>query len=156
MEPRTEANNQIVIETDTPLNVLAAKLFPDQDVSRFIEILDLNDELDPLNDAIEGMLLKIPQPEQILNYAEPVLQEIGQQIDAATGFLDRASEAIEQFGDKLPPQLQGYTKQALDIIGQLNGYGEQAKVLLDGASKQLRTYAGKGTNLVQWLLGGKP
>lgn len=149
----------LTVKPGEQLNALAARVFPGQDVTRFVEILDLNEELDVFGDLPQELSVNIPEPEQILQFAQPVLSEVSEAIGGAKGAIAQVTEQIESVAGKLPPQFQGYAKQALEVVGQVNGVIGEAEALLEKlpgeATDKLRQYQGEVTRLVPWLLSGK-
>ena len=136
------------------LALLSARIF-NGDPLRFPEILDLNPNLDVFWDLAQEANIDIPTPDQIFNYAQPALTSIGQALQEVNGFTEQATNAINQVAGQLPPELQGYAKEALDIVGEVNGIVGEAQTVLTNATDQLRQYQGKAVKLVPWLLGGK-
>jgi hypothetical protein len=145
----------ITVRTADALNLIAARVFPGADVSRFTEILDQNPELDVFSDLAAGTELNLPSTEQIQKYAQPVLGKIASSLGGARGYLGQAEQVINQVSGKLPPELQGYAKEALNLVGEANGVLDQAEGILDQGTEALRDYGGQATNLIQWLLSGK-
>lgn len=149
----------LTVKPGEQLNALAARVFPGQDVSRFVEILDLNESLDVFGDLPQELSVNIPDAEQILQYAQPVLSSVSEAIGGAKGAIAQVTGQIEAISGKLPPQLQGYAKQALEAVGQVNGVIGEAEALLEKlpgeATDKLRQYEGEVTRLVPWLLSGK-
>lgn len=142
------------------LSAIAARIFPGEDVGRFTEILDQIDDPQQalttlFGDLAEGTKLQLPSTEQIENFAQPVLSKVASSLGGAKGFLDQATEAISSISGKLPPQLQSYASEALQIVGEANGVLGQAESILGEAEDKLRDYAGQATNLIPWLLSGK-
>jgi hypothetical protein len=132
------------------------------DSLRFPEILELNPDLDIFGDLLdldEGMSIDIPDAEQILNFASPVLTEVSSALGGMGRYLEQASSAISSVSSKLPPQLQGYAQEALDTIGKVNGIREDVEQYLEKgkslAENKLREYEGQLVQLVPWLLEGK-
>jgi hypothetical protein len=142
------------------LNLVASRVFPGEDVSRFTEILDQIDDPEEalttlFGDLVEGDVLPLPSVQQIESFAQPVLTKISASIGGAKGFLGEAESAITSISGKLPPRLQGYAKEALEVVGELNGVLGDAESLLGDAEDKLREYGGQGTSVVSWLLSGK-
>jgi hypothetical protein len=151
-----EIENTIQVVRGETLSSLAARVFPNQDVTRFIEILDLNPELNVFDEITEGMSINIPSTDQIFGYADPIFEGIANATQKATGILGDVTEQIQSFSGKLPPELQGYAAEALEVIGEVNGFLGDVETKIEGVSDQLREYKGKATNLVNWLLSGNP
>lgn len=145
----------IQVKPQDTLSTIAARVFPGQDVTRFREILDQNPDLDVFSDLPENFNLQLPSNEQIQSYAQPVLTKIASSLGGAKGFLGQAEQIISQVSGKLPPELQGYAKEALDFVSEANGIVGQAETVLGEAEAGLRDYGGQATNLIQWLLSGK-
>lgn len=145
----------ITTQPQDSLSTIAARVFPGRDVTRFREILDQNPELDVFSDLPENFNLQLPSTEQIQSYAQPVLTKIASSLGGAKGFLGQAEQMISQVSGKLPPELQGYAKEALQLTAEANGVIGQAESVLGEAEAGLRDYGGQGTNLIQWLLSGK-
>lgn len=148
------------IKPGDALNTIAAKVFPGENVSRFTEILDQIDDPEKavqtlLGDLIEGQSLALPSVEQIESFAEPVLQEVAASLGGAKGFLGQLEGTITDISQKLPPELQGYSKEALRLIGEANGVLGKVEGVLGQAKEKLRDYKGQATNLIGWLLSGK-
>jgi hypothetical protein len=118
------------------------------DVTRFTELLDLNPDIDVFGELTQGIKIELPDTSQILNYAKPVLSGVGETIKNTT-------DTISAIQDKLPSQLQGYSKEALKLLGEVNGILGEVESTLDKASSQLQTYSGEPVKLVRWLLGGQ-
>jgi hypothetical protein len=142
------------------LNAIAARIFPGEDVSRFTEILDQIENPDEalntlFSDLVEGTNLQLPSLEQIESFAQPVLSKVASSLGGAKGVLDQATEIINSVSGKLPPQLQGYAADALNVVGEANGVLSKAESILGEAEGKLRDYGGQATNLVPWLLSGK-
>jgi hypothetical protein len=133
---------------------LTARLF-DGDPLRFTEVLDLNPDLDVFGDLEQETTLEVPEPSQILRYAQPVFGSVAQALNQVSGITDQVTGAINGVVDALPLELQGYAKEALEFVGEINGVTGQAKTVLEDAQNQLRKYDGQVTKLVPWLLGGK-
>lgn len=142
------------VEPGENLSLLASRVF-NGDVLRFTELLDLNPDLDVFGELQQELNVEIPSTEQIFNYAKPALTSVGQALQQVNGLTSQVSNAIEQFSGQLPPQLQGYAKEALEIVGEINGIAGKAQTVLDGAENKLREYEGQAVKLVPWLLGGK-
>lgn len=136
------------------LSTIAARVFGG-DVRRFSEILDLNPDLDVFADLPPELELRLPDRAQIENFARPVLTSIASSLGGARGALGQAEEVITQIGGTLPPELQGYTQDALDLVGEANTVLERAETALDEVGDRLRGYDTQATNLVQWLLSGR-
>lgn len=145
----------ITVKPGDALNTIAARVFPGEDVRRFTEILEANPGLDIFGDLTDGITLNLPDVEQIESFAQPVLTKVASSLGGAKGFLDQATGAINSISGKLPPELQGYAKEALAVVGEANGVLGQAETLLGEAQGKLREYGGQGTGLVNWLLSGK-
>ncbi len=143
-----------VLSGDT-LSTIAARVFPGGDVRRFVELAIENPDLNIFEDLPAGLELNLPSTEQIENFARPALFRVATSLGGARGFLGEAEEAIDRFSGQLPPQLQGYAQEALDLVGEANGVLDQAETALDRVEDQVREYAGRGTNLVSWLLSGR-
>lgn len=142
------------------LNAIAARVFPGEDVSRFTEILDQIDDPDQalrtlFGDLVEGTGLQLPSVGQIESFAQPVLTKVASSLGGAKGALDQATQIITDISGKLPPSLQGYTTEALEIVGEVNGVLGQAETILGEAEDKLREYEGQATNLIGWLLSGR-
>ncbi|HEY9750521.1 MAG TPA: hypothetical protein V6C63_17700 [Allocoleopsis sp.] len=146
------------------LNLIAAQIFPGEDVGRFTEILDQIDEPEDaiatlFSELAEGQILQLPSVEQIENFAQPVLSRIADSVGGAKGFLGQVEDTITSISGKLPPQLQGYAKEALELVGEANEVIGDVEGFLDRADEEvlgkLRDYGGQPTKLVSWLLGGK-
>lgn len=137
------------------LNLLAARIFPGADVTRFRELLDANPEIDVFGDLAAGAQLELPSTEQIESYAAPVLGKIASSLGGARGYLGKAEQVITQISGSLPPELQGYAAEALSLVGEANGVLDQAEGVLEQGQGALRDYGGQATNLIQWLLSGK-
>lgn len=135
------------------IGMVAARTFPGGDVRRFTEILDQNPDLDVFSDLAAGLNLELPSTEQIQNFAQPVLTQIATSLGGAQGFLGQTSATLNKISGNLPPELQGYAKEVLDLVGDANGVLTEATTALDQASEALRDYGGQGTNLISWLLG---
>lgn len=138
------------VEPGEDLAQLTARLF-DGDPLRFTEVLDLNPDLDVFADLEQETTLEVPEPSQIMRYAQPVFGSVAQTLNEVSGVADQVTGAI----DALPPELQGYAKEALEFVGEINGVTGKAKTVLEDAQNQLRKYDGQVTKLVPWLLGGK-
>lgn len=143
------------IQPHDTINAIAARLFPGGDVRRFREILELNPDLDILSDLPEGIELNIPGIEQLENYAQPVLTRIASSLGGAQGFLNQAETTLQRISGNLPSELQGYSRAALELVGEANNVLNEVETVVEGASDRLRDYGGQGTNLVSWLLSGK-
>jgi phage tail protein X len=141
------------------LSTLAARIFPGEDVSRFTELLDANPGLDPIaaifDNLPENLQLNLPSTEQIESFAAPVLTAVSSSLGGAKGFLEQAEQTLTSISGKLPPQLQGYAKEALDLVGEANGVLGEVEGAIASTSDKLREYAGQGTQLIPWLLSGK-
>lgn len=142
------------VEPGENLSLLASRIF-NGDALRFTELLDLNPDLDVFDDLTQEVELNIPSTEQIFNYAKPALTSVGQALAQVNGFTEQATNAINQVAGQLPPQLQGYAKEALELVGEINGIVGKAQTVLGEAENQLREYEGQAVKLVPWLLGGK-
>ncbi len=142
------------VEPGENLSLLASRVF-NGDALRFTEILDLNPDLDVFGELKQELKLNIPSTDQIFNYAQPALTSVGQALQQVNGFADQATNAINQISGKLPPQLQGYAKEAIALVGEINGIAGKAQTVLDGAESKLREYEGQAVKLVPWLLGGR-
>lgn len=134
-----------IIEPGETISQLADRIF-NGDVLRFTEMLDLNPDVDIFDELIEGARVEIPDASQILNYAKPQLSAVSETI---TG----ASQTVSAVTEKLPPQLQGYAKEAINLLGEINGVVGKAESVLNGAEAQLNKYGDKPVKVVQWLLG---
>lgn len=126
---------------------LASDIF-NGDVTRFTELLDLNPDVDVFGELTQGLKIELPDTYIILNYAKPVLSEVGETIKNTTN-------TISAIQEKLPSQLQGYSKEALKLLGEVNGVLGEVESTLDKANSQLQTYSGEPVKLVRWLLGGQ-
>ena len=142
------------VEPGEDLAQLTARLFGG-DPLRFTEVLDLNPDLDVFGDLVQETTLEVPEPSQILRYAQPVFGSVAQALNQVSGIADQVTGAINGVVDALPPELQGYAKEALEFVGEINGVTGQARTVLEDAQNQLRKYDGQVTKLVPWLLGGK-
>ncbi|MCC5644798.1 hypothetical protein LC607_18000 [Nostoc sp. CHAB 5824] len=126
---------------------IASEIF-NGDVTRFTELLDLNPDIDVFGDLVEGLDLEVPDTSQILNYARPVLSQIGET-------LDTASNTLTTLQTQLPSNLQGYAADALKLLGDVNGVLGDVETTLTKAEEQVSSYDGKPVQLVKWLLGGQ-
>lgn len=142
------------VEPGENLSLLASRVF-NGDVLRFTEILDLNPDLDVFGELTQEIQLNIPSTEQIFNYAKPALTSVGQALQQVNGFTEQATNAINQISGQLPAGLQGYAKEAIALVGEINGIAGKAQTAIDGVEGQLREYEGQAVKLVPWLLGGK-
>ena len=133
------------IETGETLSQLADRIF-NGDVLRFTEILDSNPNIDVFEELSEGLRVEIPEVSQILNYAKPQLSAVSETI---TGVSNTVNAVVE----KLPPQLQGYAKEAVELLGEINGVVGKAESILNGAEEQINKYGDNPVKVVQWLLG---
>ncbi|MCC5636327.1 hypothetical protein LC593_10745 [Nostoc sp. CHAB 5844] len=134
-------------QTGDTIAAIASKIF-NGDVTRFPELLDLNPDIDVFGDLVEGLDLEIPDTSQILNYAKPVLSQIGETIDTATNTLTTLQT-------QLPSNLQGYAADALKLLGDVNGVLGDVETTLAKVEEQASSYDGKPVQLVKWLLGGQ-
>ncbi|MBH8566710.1 hypothetical protein I8748_31940 [Nostoc sp. CENA67] len=134
-------------KTGDTIASLASQIF-NGDVTRFTELLDLNPDIDVFGDLVEGLDLEIPDTSQILNYAKPVLSQIGETLDTATSTLTTLQT-------QLPGNLQGYTADALKLLGDVNGVLGDVETTLNKTEEQISSYDGKPVQLVKWLLGGQ-
>jgi phage tail protein X len=139
--------NAIKTEPGESLSAIAHRIF-NGDVTRFTELLDLNPSLSVFEDLTEGLNIEIPDTAQIFNYAKPVLSEISETIGGATG-------TISAIQDKIPPQLQGYTQEALKVLGEVNGVVGDTFAVFGKAEEVASKYGNKPVQLVRWLLGGQ-
>lgn len=140
------------------LATVAARVFPGASVQRFSELLDANPDLDIFSDLIEGTELQLPSTEQLESRVQPVLTKIASSLGGAKGYLGQAESVINAVSGVLPESLQGYAKEALNIVNEANGViGEAETILSDVQSTVggLRGYEGQGVQLVSWLLSGK-
>ncbi len=137
----------IKTEPGESISAIAHRIF-NGDVSRFTEILDLNPDIDVFEELVEGVNIQLPDTSQILNYAKPVLSEISETIGGATS-------TISAIQEKIPPQLQGYTQEALKVLGEINGVVGEVESVLGKAGETVNKYGGKPVQLVRWLLGGQ-
>jgi hypothetical protein len=151
--PKLKLNNETLSE-------VADKVFGDS--LRFPEILDMNPNLDVFGDLLDlddGVSIDIPEADQILSFAEPVLSEVSEALGGMGRYLEQASSTITSVSSHLPPQLKGYAQEALDAIGKVNGIKGEVEQYLDKgkslASDKLREYEGQLVQLVPWLLEGK-
>lgn len=133
------------IEPGETLSQLADRIF-NGDVLRFTEILDLNPDIDIFEELTEGARVEIPEVSEILNYAKPQLSAVSETV---TG----ASKTVSAVVEKLPPQLQGYAKEAVELLAEINGVVGKAESILNNAEAQLNKYGDKPVKVVQWLLG---
>lgn len=136
---------KISIEPGETISQLSDRIF-NGDVLRFTELLDLNPNLDVFGELSEGITVEIPEVSQILNYAKPQLSAVSETI---TGISSTVSAVVE----KLPPQLQGYAKEAVNLLGEINGVVGQAESILGKAEAEINKYGDKPVKVVQWLLG---
>ncbi|RCJ20128.1 hypothetical protein A6S26_05250 [Nostoc sp. ATCC 43529] len=137
----------IQAKTGDSIATLASEIF-NGDVTRFTELLDLNPDIDVFGELVEGIDLELPDTSQILNYAKPVLSQIGETLDTATNTLTTLQT-------QLPGNLQGYAKDALKLLGDVNGVLGDVETTLNKAEEQISSYDGKPVQLVKWLLGGQ-
>lgn len=137
----------IIAEPGESINAIAHRIF-NGDVSRFTELLDLNPDIDVFAELVEGADIKLPDTSQILNYAKPVLSEISETIGGATS-------TISAIQEKIPAQLQGYTKEALKVLGEVNGVVGEVESVLGKVGETASKYGDKPVQLVRWLLGGQ-
>jgi hypothetical protein len=144
-----------IVQPGENLSQLADRILDDP--LRFTELLDLNPGLDVFGGLTQELSLEIPEASQILNYAAPVFGSVAQALNSADGFLDQVEGVIVNAVDDLPPQpqLQGYAKEALELVGELNGVVGQAQSIVKEGQEKLRQYEGQAVKLVPWLLGGK-
>ncbi|MDM9583096.1 hypothetical protein [Nostoc sp. GT001] len=126
---------------------IASQIF-NGDVTRFTELLDLNPDIDVFGELVEGLDLELPDTSQILNYARPVLSQIGETLDTATNTLTTLQT-------QLPSNLQGYAADALKLLGDVNGVLGDVETTLTKTQEQVSSYDGKPVQLVKWLLGGQ-
>lgn len=136
---------------------IAARIFPNAEVSRFTELLDANPDLDLFSDLIEGTELQLPSTAQIESRVQPVLTKIASSLGGAKGYLGQAESVINAVSGVLPESLQGYAKEALNIVGEANGVIDNAETILGDVQSAVggdRAYGGQGVQLVSWLLNG--
>jgi hypothetical protein len=149
--PKLQLNGETLAE-------VADQVFGDS--LRFPEILGMNPDLDIFGDLLDfdGLSIDIPEVDQVLSFATPALTQVSQAIGGMGRYLDEASSLISSVSSSLPPQLQGYAQEALDLIGEVNGFrGEVEQYLEEGKSllgDKLREYEGQLVQLVPWLLEG--
>ncbi|BAZ39402.1 hypothetical protein NIES4101_53550 [Calothrix sp. NIES-4101] len=136
---------KISIDAGETISQLSDRIF-NGDVLRFTELLDLNPNLDVFGELTQGIEIEIPDVAQILNYAKPQLSAVSETI---TGISSTVSAVVE----KLPSQLQGYAKEAVELLGEINGVVGQAESLLGQAEAEINKYGDKPVKVVQWLLG---
>jgi hypothetical protein len=141
------------VEPGETISSLADRIFDDP--LRFPEIFDKNPGLDIFGDLVQGQSINIPEPSQILRYAEPVFGSVSQALGQGEQLVEKASALITEYGGKLPPELQGYAKEAIEAVGQVNGAIGKAQSILKEGQSSLRKYDGQAVRLVPWLLGGK-
>ena len=142
-----------IVQPGENLSQLSDRLFGDP--LRFTEVLDLNPDLDVFGNLAQETSLEVPEAAQILNYAAPVFGSVSKALNQADGFLDQVEGAIVNIADDLPPQFQGYAKEALELVGELNGVVGQAQSIVAQGQDKLRQYEGQAVKLVPWLLGAK-
>lgn len=131
------------VESGENLSALSARVF-NGDWSRFEEILDLNPELDIFDALPASVEIKIPEVEQILNVAQPALSSVRSAIAGVSPSLARSVDDIE-----------GYAKEAISLVGKINGTIQEAETIVNDALTEARSYKGKLVQLVPWLLSGK-
>ncbi|NDJ20951.1 hypothetical protein GS682_04685 [Nostoc sp. B(2019)] len=134
-------------QTGDTIAAIASDIF-NGDVTRFTELLDLNPDIDVFGELVEGIDLDLPDTSQILNYARPVLSQIGETIDLS-------SSTLNTLQTQLPSNLQGYASDALKLLGDVNGVLGDVETTLTKAEEQVSNYDGKPVQLVKWLLGGQ-
>lgn len=148
----------ISINPGETLSELSSRVFGG-DVLRFGEILDLNPDMDVFEELPQTQI-EIPGAEQILNFAQPMLTQIRESIASAGRYLEQAQSTLSEISQKLPPQLQGYTKEALVLVSQLNDFQDEAEQFLDDstalATNKLKEYEGKLEQLIPWILNSQP
>jgi hypothetical protein len=109
------------------------------DVTRFDELLKLNPHIDVFSDLPTGTNLQLPNDSQILNYAPPVLADIGK---ITNPIITDAAKQVE-----------GYAKEALAELGKINGILGAAETAVNQAKEQINRYSSPA-KVVDWLLGG--
>lgn len=136
-----------LVEPGESIAAIASDIF-NGDVVRFTELLDLNPDIDVFGELTQSLNIEIPDTSQIFNAAKPLLSQIGETITNATG-------TVEAIAGKLPTELQGYAKDAIKLLGEVNGVLGEVESTLTKAEEQVREYDGQPVKLVQWLLGGQ-
>lgn len=160
LEDVSDIESQVaeIVEGDLTWYAVAERVLGDS--LRVEELFDLNPSLifeDPEN--FIGEVINVPSEEQILNFAKPQLTKVGAALSGAGDVIDQARSLITDVSGKLPPQFQGYTKEALKQLGKLNGIRENAeqaiseKTLSELLGKIGRGGTGTETTLIKWLLG---
>jgi hypothetical protein len=102
------------------------------DPGRFREIADLN-AIDIFEEALSLSQIQIPTIDELLKPAAPILAGLRN----VEGWIEKANEI-------LPPEFQGYTKDALKLLGDING-------ALDDPISTIGDILGRA----EGLLGGK-
>lgn len=145
---------------DQELWIMAAK--HTNSSSNFRDLAELNQIKNPLEKLPANTLLNIPEANDIIKKADPILSGIStsvkgytQKLTALTG---QVSKQIESYTKYLPPELKRYTDIATKYLGEVNGVIGKVETELDsklkGITDSLRKYGGQSTRLVDWLLIG--
>ena len=163
MKPQSETKP--IQAGETLAEFAAAKL---GDASAFRDILEANPELDPEETLfdVETLVetvgsefgLRVPGLNDLLPAVTPILSRVQSVASTATGFLNK----VEGF---LPPELDGYTSEALKALGDVNGALSGVSTtdlpslvngLLRGDNGAVSDENGLTHNPVEWLLGETP
>lgn len=132
----------ISIYAEAGINEIAANVFPGENVTRFKEIIDVNPDFDIFGNTA-GKKIKLPEKEEILSFAKPILSE-------ASNIISDAKIIAENL-DKIPI-LKGYSKKALETITSASSIiKSEPKFIVDNTDKN----NGELAKIIPWLLSGK-
>lgn len=120
------------------------------DVSRFRDIADIND-LSVFEDILGDQNLDIPL-KQAFSRAQPAFTKLSETLNAAQGkaaeYLSSAQDIASQVGIEIP---EGYTKAAMDALGEVNGVLGEVESIFDKGLTNGVPYGGRA-RVVDWLL----